>query len=258
MTLNDASDVKEVDFFSYHYENGFRWYESQFIGQSGTREIGEISPSYFHEVAASERAHAYAPNLKIVVSLRDPIERALSQHRHMARLGFIPTDDLSFETALASNPTYLDQGFYHRHLVRWMDAFGTSNVHVILMEDIKLGSQAVAQALFRFLAIDETHHPDALEKKSNTSYFVKSQRIDRTVATLRKSLTTIVIGPAWKCLGDSGLRRVYHALNRRESGSVIPEPKPETLLSLRHAFQDDVLRLSTLLGRDLSGWMPTS
>src|SRR5262249_23883612 len=101
--------VKELDFFSNHYDRGYRWYESQFPAVDGDMRTGEVSPSYFHDIRVPARVRAYAPEMKLIVTLRDPVERALSNHRHEVRAGHIDGADLSFEAALESNPMYVEQ-----------------------------------------------------------------------------------------------------------------------------------------------------
>lgn len=249
-------DVKELDYFSYRYENGHRWYASRFRVSEGARALGEISPSYFHEPAAVERAHAFDQDMKILVSLRDPVERALSQHRHLARLGLLPPDDLTFESALAVNPTYIEQGLYHRHLSRWIDAFGRSQVHVVLMEDVRARPADVSESLYAFLGLDTTHRAAALDQRSNASYIARSRALDRTVGLARGTIRRMGLGKVWTTLGDSGLRRAYRAANRRAADGVLPAPAPETLSHLRAQFAPEIEALAPLIGRDLSAWLP--
>lgn len=250
--------VKEVDYFSYRFELGHRWYASHFPLNEGVVTRGEISPSYFHEAAVTARAHAFDPQMKILVSLRDPVERALSQHRHLARLGFLPPDDMSFESALSSNPTYVEQGQYHRHLSRWIEAFGRDRVHVVLMDDVWVNPVAVAMGLYNFLGVDPAHRSAALGERSNVSYVARSRQMDRAVGLARGTIRRMGLGNIWTTLGDSGLRRIYRALNRQPGHAVLPPPKPQTLLRLREGFAGEVVLLAKLLGRDLSAWLPAS
>ncbi len=250
-----VSPTKELDFFSYHYENGLHWYGHQFEHRPGARAVGEISPSYLHEPAALERIHRHVPDARIVVSLRDPVERALSQHRHLARLGLLPPDDHSFESALAANPTYVEQGLYHRHLSRWLTRYSRERLHVILMDDIRADRGAVARSLFEFLGIDPFHTPGALSTNSNASYMPRSRWLERTVGTVRKGLDGAGVGRTWRLIGDLGLRRLYRAANRRPPSDVIPDPRPETLKDLRQSFAPDVASLCELLQRDLKHWL---
>ncbi|HRI92127.1 MAG TPA: sulfotransferase domain-containing protein [Accumulibacter sp.] len=257
--LSDHPEVivparKELDFFSYHFENGLDWYERQFPNRVGARAVGEISPSYLHEPGVPERVRSHVGSVKIVVSLRDPVERALSHHRHLVRLGMVRDDDLSFESALARNPSYVEQGLYYRHLSRWVDIFGRSGMHIVLTEDIRIDRQGVTRRLYEFLQVDPTHRSKALNANSNVSYVPRHRGLERSVAAIRGGLSAVGAGHVWTALGDVGLRRLYRAGNRRRPSDVIPEPRQETLKSLRATFASDIQKLSDLIERDLQQW----
>jgi len=247
--------AKEVDFFSYHYERGMRWYERHFPHREGAIRYGEISPSYLHEPGVAGRVRRYSAAMRIVVSLRDPVERALSQHRHLVRLGLVDPADLRFETALADNPTYVEQGLYHQHLSRWVEAFGRDAVHVVLMEDIERDRAAVTRGLYRFLAIDEAHRPAALDRISNPSYVARSLGLERSVVALRRGLGAVGAERVWRAIGDTGLRELYRRKNRRTGSAAIPPVPEEVLRKVRQVFRDDTQRLQDLIQRDLTAWM---
>lgn len=248
------SDKKELDFFSYRYEQGYRWYESQFFDKPGARAVGEISPSYFNEASVPDRARLYSSDLRILLSLRDPVERALSQHRHQIRIGMIPGPDYRFESALADNPSYIDQGRYATHLSRWLSCFPQDQVLVVLMEDIRKDPEATARKVYAFLGIDPGHRSAALHEKSNPSYAVRSRVTDSAIQRVRRTARQLGLGGLWQALGDSGLRRLYRRVNRKPSEAVVPPVPAQTLDSLRAAFLDEVVSLEELLGRNLEGW----
>jgi hypothetical protein len=250
------SEVEPLDFFSYKFENGYRWYEKELPDPGSLRQIGEMSQSYFHEPSVIDRISAYSSDLKFIVSLRDPVERALSQHRHMVRLGVVPEDDLTFETALATNPTYVDQGRYFTHLSRWIEHFGSSRIHIILMEDIVSDPVGVAVGLYRFLGVDEHYRSEHLHQVSNASHVPKYRSLDQFIRTISRCLRAVGGEYAWQALGATGLKNAYHRFNRRPSSTVIPPAKPETLDRLRKTFAPEVTALCKLIGRDLSHWMP--
>lgn len=245
---------KELDFFSYRFENGLDWYERQFPIRAGVRAVGEISPSYLHELGVPERVRSNVGDVKIVVSLRDPVERALSQHRHLVRLGLVRNDDLSFESALARNPSYIEQGLYFRHLSRWIDAFGRNSLHVILTDDIRADRQRVARRLYEFLEVDTTHRSKALNSDSNVSYVPRHRGLERTVTALRGGLSAVGAAHIWRAIGNAGLRKLYRAGNRLRTSDVLPEPHAETLVELRARFSPDIEKLSALIDRDLQNW----
>lgn len=248
------SEKKELDFFSYHYEQGYQWYERQFPDKAGAKAVGEISPSYFNEASVPERARLYSPDLRILLSLRDPVERALSQHRHLIRIGMVAGPDYRFETALADNPSYIDQGRYATHLSRWLACFPENHVLVVLMEDIRKNPEATARRVYEFLGIDPDHRSAALYEKSNPSYAVRSRGVDAAIQRLRKSVRLLGLGGIWRALGDSGLRRLYRRMNRKPSEAVVPPVPAETTHRLRELFREEITSLEQLLGRNLESW----
>jgi hypothetical protein len=162
--------------------------------------------------------------------------------------------DLSFETGLENNPSYLEQGLYATHLARWLDQFGLDNTLVVLMDDIRSDAMGVASNIYRFLGVSVKHHSFALMEKSNPSYAVRNRGLEDAVKFIRSSAKRIGLKWVWAGIGNTGLRRFYRTMNRTASETVIPEPKPETLARLRKEFATEVDALEKLLGRDLSAW----
>src|SRR4051812_27017228 len=76
--------LKEVQFFTQHYERGPDWYADQFdCGATAMR--GEISPQYLVHPLAPERMAKVLPDARLVLSVREPIERTYSQYKHYIR-----------------------------------------------------------------------------------------------------------------------------------------------------------------------------
>lgn len=249
-----VSKNKELDFFSYHYEHGYNWYERQFTEKPTAKVVGEISPSYFNEASVPERARLYSSDLRILLSLRDPVERALSQHRHLVRIGYVEGPDYSFETALANNPSYLEQGRYASHLGRWLSFFPHECIHILLMDDIKRNADAAARDVYKFLYISPEHRSVALHERSNPSYVVRYRGLGNMIDSLRYAANLTGLGPVWRKFGRMGAQRLYRKLNRRPSEALIPAPKPETIKRLREIYRADVRILEEMLGRDLEAW----
>lgn len=254
--LEDHPDVclserKELDFFSYYYDNGYQWYERHFPCNKPTKAVGEISPSYFHDFAAPTRAKLYDPDLKVIVSLRDPIERALSHHKHLVRLGYYRGPDFSFEAGLRLNPMYVEQGLYAKHLAHWLSVFPASQVLVVFMDDIRKDANAVVKDVYRFLGIAEDHAPAALHVKANPSYAVRSQSLAAFVKKCRTSAKALGLEALWQALGRTSLRRLYEASNRIDSDALIPPMLPETIKSLHAVFDPETKRLAQMTGRVL-------
>lgn len=248
------SQQKEIDFFSYHYDHGLQWYEHNFPPSDGRTVTGEISPSYFHEPAVPERVRRHYPEAKLIVSLRNPIKRAISNHIHEIRIGHLTGDDLSFEKGLENNPTYVDQGLYAQHLERWLQYFPRNQILVLLFEDIVDDKAGAARSVFRFLGIDENHQPAALHNRSNPGYVNRFKGLEAFRKNLRKLTRRVGLDFAWRILGKLGLKGLYRKVNQVSGDAVIPEIQHETLRRLTEIFADDISRLESLLSRNLDNW----
>ncbi|MGY1984852.1 MULTISPECIES: sulfotransferase domain-containing protein [unclassified Blastococcus] len=181
---------KGVHYFDTAYGRGMSWYRAHFPLRSTAAAIGrrtgsraltfESSPYYmFHPLAAARIARDL-PDVKLVVLLRDPVERAYSAHAHELARGF-ETED--FETALAleesrlageadriladegyNSPShqhhgYLQRGRYVEHLERLESIFGRERLHVVDSHRFFAEPEPVYDDVLRFLDLPHTGYP---------------------------------------------------------------------------------------------------
>lgn len=154
--------VKEIDFFTTHYEKGEDWYRAHFASALNWRGdepviVGEASVGYVIGPRAPHRIASLIPDVKIIVMVRNPVDRAHSHFHHNRRLGIEPLE--SFDEAIdaeserlaafSSTPSgrskingygrahfsYLSQGFYADYLERWIDIFPSEQLLVIQSEE---------------------------------------------------------------------------------------------------------------------------
>lgn len=249
-----ASSPKELDFFSYNYGRGLQWYEKYFEKGLGRKAVGEISPSYFYDLSAPLRAYKYNPHFKIIVMLRDPIERAYSNHLHEIRVGNFTGNDLSFEAGLANNPMYLEQSCYATHITRWLQLFPRDQILILLQEDIYAGASDQARRVYDFLGINGAHKSIYLNKRANQSEQPKSAHIDSLFKRLgslgRKSGMEQWVGAAKKNRFVAAVRQA----NTADLRNIVPPMRPETRLFLQAQLIDEVLELACLLNRSSLPW----
>jgi len=247
-----VSRPKEVDFFSYYFDRGYRWYEAHFAWAHAARVRFECSPSYFHDPRAPARAREYRDDLRILALLRDPVKRAFSNHLHEIIKGHIPT--CSFEDGLRNNPSYIEQGRYATHLGRWFDAFPREQIHVMFAEDISSDPAAAARSAFAFLGVNPDFETAILNERRNES--------DR--ARIPPLRTALRAGGDWaRRQGyEATLARVKATLpvaallraNKIEVRDEIPPMRAETRAELEEVFAPEMDALCALLGRDTLPW----
>lgn len=99
-----AAARKEVHFFDVEFDRGLAWYRSQFpVWHPGTM-TGEASPYYLGHPHAARRIMETIPDVRAIVLLRDPVDRAYSHYQHAVRKGREP---LTFRQAIEAEPERL-------------------------------------------------------------------------------------------------------------------------------------------------------
>ena len=135
------TEAKDLYFFSRYYDRGPGWYEAQF--QSARPEhkiIGEVSPDYLACAAAPERILAcLGPDVRLMVTLRDPVSRAFSAYLYFRKQGMAaPTFRQTAETL----PQLIDEGRYATQLRRYVHYFGDKSLHIAIFDDLEADPQA--------------------------------------------------------------------------------------------------------------------
>lgn len=244
---------KELNFFNHSFWWGYAWYHSLF--QFGPWKTGEYSVSYFADKNVPERIYRYNPSVKLVVSLRNPIDRAYSQHQHEVRRRRLPKALHGFWNAMEQNPTYIDQGLYASHLERYLQFFNPNQIHVVLFDDVCLQPEMVLRKLFLFLEVDPEFQPSLVGKKANVARQYQSlwfQHLMRaTSEKARKVFGESVVKAAKATKLAAGLRKANEAAF--DEGAVLPLTQQEREC-LQDIFASENERVGALIGRNLSGW----
>lgn len=161
---------KEMDFFSWHFHRGIDWYLAHFPLMPEGEEFvtGEASPSYFDYREAPERVYSACPEAKLIVLLRNPVDRAIS---HFYRLKDLNWEGRSLDRAISDeierlnqNPeyiigeepgNYLARGRYVEFIKNWLDFFPKEELLVLKSEDLYAGAAATVKQVLAFLDLPE-------------------------------------------------------------------------------------------------------
>lgn len=174
--------LKGIHYYDSNFDRGLRWYRSHFplrvgghyLVQPGIRPAitGEASPYYLFHPLAAERLARDLPSVRIIVLLRDPVERAYSHFKERTHHG---GETLSFEEALDAeeerlrgeaerivaepgyrsaeheNHSYLAQGRYLDMLPRWLALFPRDQFHIMASEDFYAEPERHVNDVWKFL-----------------------------------------------------------------------------------------------------------
>ncbi|HKY60217.1 MAG TPA: sulfotransferase [Gemmatimonadota bacterium] len=220
------------------------------------REIlaGDGSTSYLPSRSAAARIKEVRPEARILVILRNPVDRAYSHYWHQ-RVEF--AERLSFEDAIKDEARrieqglpygflYLRTGMYFEQLRRFIDVFG-ANVRVHLYDDLRSDPGALCRDVFAFLEVDPGQHVDT-GRMHHRSGPVRSRTLGRLLARPLPGRRKLVRRwPRWA--------RTLRVRMSQRNVTAPPPMSADTRSMLTEVFRPDVERLQGLLGRDLSSWL---
>jgi hypothetical protein len=241
-------DVKETMFFDRRYQKGKGWYAWHFRHCEEAGLSGEVAPTYFDSEEARIRLQAHNPAAKVIVTLRDPAERAFSLYLHHRRKGRVRG---TFREAVARIPRIIEAGHYARHVPGWMKAFGRDHVHFVLLEDIKARPERTLERLYTFLGVSPAEASSAVaEEKVNAATMTRFPRLARAAAALATKLRARRLHRLVEWGKRLGLKRVFAS----GSEAKIPELSPDERQELTATYACDIAYVEEMLGRDLAGW----
>jgi hypothetical protein len=237
---------KGLYYFDQHYENGREWYLQQFKGAGAEPAIGEISHSYLSSEPAAGRIAELNPRMRLLVCLREPVDRAFSDYLDLVKNG---QHDGSFETALERFPRLVERGRYATHLQRYIDRFPREQLHVSLFDDLGADAQAYADDVFSFLGVSPLRLPPGALQRRMPAGVPRS----RTMAATTKRGSRLVLRLGLRRLRSTVKRSavVRQALYRSYTDDR-PTVDPAVAAELRREFAVEVSALDAMLDRPVS------
>lgn len=237
------SPVKEPRYFSGEVIETREAYESLFSAVTSERAIGEASPQYLRAPAAADRIAAELPGVRLIVSLRNPADRAYSSYLWRLQGG---RERRSVDEALRPGTFYFDTSLYFSALQRYFDRFGAARIKVILFDDLAAKPQTVLRELYEFLGVDASFETD-VSTRHNVSVAPRSVLLNEIISKTSQAIHDR-LPPSWR---DTGIgARVQRWLLRK------PKPLPAAIRQrLLRELRDDIRRTESLIGRDLSHWL---
>ena len=143
--------------------------ENQEFTESEDVLRGEATPVYLYLPEIAQRLHRYNPDLKLIVLLRNPVERAYSQYCMESARGnerlpfwlalllepvrlFLDRNSMEDESSVRRH-SYRDRGYYALQLRNLMQVFASSQLLILRTEDLRLNHEATMRRIFDFLGV---------------------------------------------------------------------------------------------------------
>lgn len=240
--------VKELFFFDQFYDNGWNWYAKFFRGANEQHHvIGEICHDYLFSSLACQRIAQDLPSVKLMVCLREPVQRTFSEFLYRTKVGLL---DCDFETALKKTDDLVDHSRYAKYLMCYLQHFKREKIFVAIFDDLTANPQHFFDSLCDFLGIEHVLLPDQLKEKVLPA---AKSRLPRLTKFARET--------SWRIRrvglpGVVGMIKESTLLSRVLYSPYAPNEKPQMSLwarkFLQETFSPEVQQLDALLGTNLS------
>ncbi len=168
--------AKDLYYFSRYYERGTAWYASHFRDATESQSVvGEVCPDYLVSPLAPERiASTLGPQVLLMVTLRDPVERAFSSHLYLAKHGIAAT---TFRDTLKTHPEILEEGRYGTLLQRYLQHYDKSRLHVATFDDLEAEPQRFLNDVTTWLGIAPMDLDEELRQPKLPASSARFQRL---------------------------------------------------------------------------------
>jgi hypothetical protein len=128
---------------------GLEYHEQLRYDPASEKLCGEASPSY---IVAARRIAAFNPNAKIIIMLRDPVDRALSQYRQYVEYQLTDNNMHLFDDGVESL-NFVQDSLYEQYVSNFLQHFPPTNVMLVSFEHFCASQQDAMRCIFRFLGL---------------------------------------------------------------------------------------------------------
>lgn len=227
------SVIKEVHYFSIEdlYKRGTKYYHSFFPHFEGQSVSASADTYLLMDHLAINRIKDYNPAMKIIVLLRNPVERAYSSYNYSVNYGHHEPyakflDSIEHERTIEdvknmvhrNNIGHFYGGLYYYHLKKWMDAFSKENILVLKTSEMRSDPSKFQESICHFLNIQVDGFKGMGESRLNQNAIPKSKAFEQFLLNrdnfLRKVIRSTVPSFMKQWIIRSQLVEKVHSLNR--------------------------------------------
>ncbi len=223
---------------------------------------GESTPFYLYDRDAQRRIHDDVPKAKLLVVLRDPIDRAYSNWMHLRSDGLEPISDFAAAWAAEDERVargwapfwhYRRLGLYGEQVRDLIERFGRDQVHVLRYRDLVETPVEALDAVSSFLGVASGLIGGAKRANSHP-YVAASPRTEAIARVVRAGAALGAWAPpqVWRQASRPLLAALQHGAGRR------PVLAPQLRLRLVESYREDNALLGQLTGRSFSDWLGTT
>lgn len=209
--------------------------------------IGEISTNYYAYPESAKLIQSQLPQVKLLATLRNPVDRAFSAYQMFVRAGH---EKKKFQDLIDSDIKYIKRGFYYSQLVPFFEVFDKEQINVCLYEDLCEKPADFIRQIFDFLEIDNSFVPD-MTHRGRVGGLPKNQLLNDLL--IKKNPIRAFAANTLKPIFSLKIRqKIRSSLIKKNIQKVRLDS--ESRQQLAALYREDILRLQDLIDKDLSIW----
>jgi len=244
---------KETLFFisEKKYARGLNYYSEQYYGAKDEKAIGEISPLYLGAgERCARRIKQFNPNMKFVVLIRNPVDRAWSYYNWLIR--YNKNDD--FYDVFKNDKNIISDGLFYKNIKIYLNFFSKNNFLILNYDGIKNDPKKIQIQLFNFLNVDENYNSPFSNKIIGETLKPRFQSLEnlrhKTHHFLKKRKKLSKIIPIAKKIGFSG----FYGLINNDKRKIKQIQKHQADFAYNF-FEDDLLKLREIVDFNIDHWL---
>lgn len=267
MPEGEVSYFEDPDF----QEEGMQKLSDLFANINRDLVWGIKRPNLLGSSQYASRIAAHLGDIKLIVILRDPVERAVSAYYHYMKDGFLPPIDISkgmykiIQNEMVGyerKAELIEYGLYYKHLKHYLKYFAKDQVLILLYDELKKNKIEVIKHLYRFIGVDENFNPDKVVDKTpqKVIYSIPRQSFIRLSNHLKYNYNAEKTRCFFKKqnIGERIVCKLAREIDKVFLAQIFSNDKPQLSddlhLALYTCFKNDIEQLENLIDKDLSSW----
>jgi len=215
--------AKDTYYFTRFYERGQSWYEAAFRRVGAEPVVVEVCHDYLFSEPARRRIAGDLPDVRLLVVLRRPSDRAFSSYLHMRKHGHA---QMGFAEACDAIPELIDHGRYATYLRPYVETFGRNRIWVGVFDDLRSDPARFASDLFGWLGVADVPIGDDLRSARLGASQPRSGSVARAVkASAHVTRNLGLAGTVGRVKRSTVVQKVLY----RAYGDDRPSPDPAVL-----------------------------
>ncbi len=228
-------------------------YEKLFKHAEKQTAVGEVTNSYLYSTEAAKNIATRFPDGKIIMILRNPVERAFSHFLMDLKSGL---ENESFINAFKKDVAkpvkgwgisnvYFEIGMYYEQVKRYLDTFPKEQIKIILYDDYRRDARITLKEICNFLSVDSSFRFE-FSKEHNKAMIPRTKVVSLMMRQKGfKNIVKELFPKSWK----KAISKIFF------TDKNLPKLTIEDRKYLIKLYTEDIQKLSQLINRDLSDWI---